>query len=114
MTYHAFHVPDDDVIPIVTMSWWDVRATFHVYTMDGSRPTVQKYAEKRVVQVAGLEAWFAETEFSVSFVPNTTARGGVLYVGVLELGAFSVEFVIVIALLVYRVFFNNHVLLSNA
>ncbi|XP_078621269.1 uncharacterized protein LOC144887744 [Branchiostoma floridae x Branchiostoma japonicum] len=90
MTYHAFHVPDDDVIPIVTMSWWDVRATFHVYTMDGSRPTVQKYAEKRVVQVAELEAWFAETEFSVSFVPNTTARGGVLCVGVLELGAFYV------------------------
>ncbi|CAH1249640.1 PKD1L3 [Branchiostoma lanceolatum] len=86
LTYHAFSVPSDDVISVVTMTWWDFRAVYHVYSMDGSRPTVQKYAEKRVVQAAGLEAWFTETDFSVSFVPNTTARGDVLYVGVHELG----------------------------
>ncbi|CAH1233479.1 PKD1L3 [Branchiostoma lanceolatum] len=86
LTYQAFSVPSDDVIPVVTMTWRDFRAVYHVYSMDGSRPTVQKYAERRVVQAAGLEAWFTETDFSVSFVPNTTARGDVLYVGVHELG----------------------------
>ncbi|XP_019619880.1 PREDICTED: uncharacterized protein LOC109466590 [Branchiostoma belcheri] len=87
MTYHEFHFPNDDTIPIIQMTWWDVEATFHVYFMYGSRPTFDKYAEKRVVQQDWIEARYMETSnYTVSFTPNTTDRSGDLYIGVQEIG----------------------------
>ncbi|XP_078674742.1 uncharacterized protein LOC144912878 [Branchiostoma floridae x Branchiostoma belcheri] len=86
MTYHRFSIPDGNVIPVLHMSWWDIDATFHVYSLYGSKPTVEKYAEKRVIRAkGGLEAWLAEKDFTVTFTPNTTRRGGVLYIGVLKI-----------------------------
>ncbi|XP_078692960.1 uncharacterized protein LOC144922783 [Branchiostoma floridae x Branchiostoma belcheri] len=83
MEYHRLSVPNGNVIPVLHMSWWDIDATFHVYILYGSKPTVERYGEKRVIlQEDGLEAWLAETDFTFSFVPNTTQRGDVLYVGV--------------------------------
>ncbi|XP_078659276.1 uncharacterized protein LOC144904302 isoform X2 [Branchiostoma floridae x Branchiostoma belcheri] len=87
MTYHVFNFPNDDTIPIIQMTWWDVEFIFHVYSMYGSRPTADKYAEKRVVQEDWIEAWYTETtNFTVSFTPNTTDRSGDLYIGVNEIG----------------------------
>ncbi|XP_078660082.1 uncharacterized protein LOC144904814 [Branchiostoma floridae x Branchiostoma belcheri] len=87
MTYHVFHFPNDDTIPIIQMTWWDVEATFYVYFMYGSRPTFDKYAEKRVVQQDWIEARYMETSnYTVSFTPNTTDRSGDLYIGVQEIG----------------------------
>ncbi|KAI8499818.1 hypothetical protein Bbelb_221350 [Branchiostoma belcheri] len=86
MTYHRFSIPDGNVIPVLHMSWWDIDATLHVYSLYGSKPTVEKYAEKTVIQAkGGLEAWHAEKDFTVTFTPNTTRRGGVLYIGVLKI-----------------------------
>ncbi|CAH1253798.1 PKD2L1 [Branchiostoma lanceolatum] len=86
MTYHRFSVPKGNVIPVLHMTWWDIDATFHVYSLYGSKPTVDKYDEKRVIQQEdGLEAWLMETNFTVSFTPNTTRRGDVLYIGVLKI-----------------------------
>ncbi|KAI8494521.1 hypothetical protein Bbelb_277470 [Branchiostoma belcheri] len=87
MTYHAFTVPEDNFVPVVRLDWWDVDAIFHVFTAYGSLPTPEKYAEKRVVQEDGYEAWLMGTNFSMSFIPNTTHHGGRLYVGVQRLGA---------------------------
>ncbi|KAI8514744.1 hypothetical protein Bbelb_073350 [Branchiostoma belcheri] len=86
MTYHRFSIPDGNVIPVLHMTWWDIDANFHVYFLYGSKPTVEKYAEKRVIRAkGGLEAWLAEKDFTVTFTPNTTRRGGVLYIGVLKI-----------------------------
>ncbi|XP_078658360.1 uncharacterized protein LOC144903817 [Branchiostoma floridae x Branchiostoma belcheri] len=83
MTYHRFSIPVGNVIPVLHMSWWDVDATFHVYFSYGSKPTFEKYDEKRVIQAKdGYEAWLAEKDVTVTFTPNTTRRGGALYVGV--------------------------------
>ncbi|KAI8514012.1 hypothetical protein Bbelb_083360, partial [Branchiostoma belcheri] len=87
MTYHAFTVPKDNSVPVVRLDWWDVDAIFHVFTAYGSLPTPEKFAEKRVVQEEGYEAWLKGTNFSMSFIPNTTHHGGRLYVGVQRLGA---------------------------
>ncbi|CAH1250665.1 PKD2L1 [Branchiostoma lanceolatum] len=90
MEYHAFNVQYDNVIPVVRMNWWDVEATFHVYISYGSPPTEEKYHEKRVVKETGYEAWLHGTNFSTSFIPNTTNHGGrILYVGVQKLGSVS-------------------------
>ncbi|KAI8507049.1 hypothetical protein Bbelb_154880, partial [Branchiostoma belcheri] len=86
MTYHAFHVPADNVIPVIRMNWWDVEATFHVYISYGSPPTAEKHGEKIVIKEDGYEAWLKGTNFSASFIPNTTDHGRPLYVGVQKLG----------------------------
>ncbi|XP_078664140.1 polycystin-1-like protein 2 [Branchiostoma floridae x Branchiostoma belcheri] len=86
MTYHAFNVPADNVIPVIRMSWWDVEATFHVYISYGSPPTPEKYGEKIVIKEDGYEAWLKGTDVSASFIPNTTDHGRPLYVGVQKLG----------------------------
>ncbi|CAH1249970.1 PKD2L1 [Branchiostoma lanceolatum] len=90
MAYHAFNVQYDNVIPVVRMNWWDVEATFHVYVSYGSPPTEEKYDEKRVIKEDGYESWLRGTNFSTSFIPNTTYHGGrILYVGVQKLGSVS-------------------------
>ncbi|CAH1250637.1 PKD1L3 [Branchiostoma lanceolatum] len=90
MAYHAFNVQYDNVIPVVSMNWWDVEATFHVYISYGSPPTEEKYDEKRVIKEDGYEAWLRGTNFSTSFIPNTTNHDGrILYVGVQKLGSVS-------------------------
>ncbi|KAI8485745.1 hypothetical protein Bbelb_365790 [Branchiostoma belcheri] len=86
MTYHAFNVPADNVIPVIRMSWWDVEATFHVYISYGSPPTPEKYGEKIVIKEDGYEAWLKGTDVSASFIPNTTDHGRPLYVGIQKLG----------------------------
>ncbi|XP_078664136.1 uncharacterized protein LOC144907207 [Branchiostoma floridae x Branchiostoma belcheri] len=86
MAYHAFNVPADNVIPVIRMNWWDVEATFHVYISYGSPPTAEKHEEKIVIKEDGYEAWLKGTNFSASFIPNTTDHGGPLYVGVQKLG----------------------------
>ncbi|XP_078664157.1 uncharacterized protein LOC144907228 [Branchiostoma floridae x Branchiostoma belcheri] len=86
MTYHAFNVPADNVIPVIRMNWWDVEATFHVYISYGSPPTREKFVEKRVIKEDGYEAWLRGTNFSASFIPNTTDHDRVLYIGVQKLG----------------------------
>ncbi|XP_066270024.1 polycystin-1-like protein 2 [Branchiostoma lanceolatum] len=85
MTYHAFAVPEDNVVPVVCMNWRDVDAIFYVYSAYGYLPTAEKYAEKRVVKEDGYEAWLRGANFSISFIPNTTDHGGRLYVGVQKL-----------------------------
>ncbi|XP_078660571.1 uncharacterized protein LOC144905067 isoform X1 [Branchiostoma floridae x Branchiostoma belcheri] len=83
MTYHRFSVPDGNVIPVLHMSWWDIDATFHVYSLYGSKPTVEKYDERRVIQAKDeLETWLTEKDITVTFTPNNTRRGGVLYIGI--------------------------------
>ncbi|KAI8480406.1 hypothetical protein Bbelb_418640, partial [Branchiostoma belcheri] len=86
MVYHAFNVPADNVIPVIRMNWWDVEATFHVYISYGSPPTAEKFVEKRVIKEDGYEAWLKGTNFSASFIPNTTDHDRVLYIGVQKLG----------------------------
>ncbi|XP_078586249.1 uncharacterized protein LOC144868149 [Branchiostoma floridae x Branchiostoma japonicum] len=91
MTYHAFNVPNNNVIPVVRMNWWDVEATFHIYISYGSPPTVEKYGQKMVIKEDGYEAWLRGTNFSASFVPNTTDHGGLLFVGVQKLGPVNAD-----------------------
>ncbi|XP_078692961.1 polycystin-1-like protein 2 [Branchiostoma floridae x Branchiostoma belcheri] len=86
MVYHAFSVPQDNVIPVVHMKWWDVEAIFHVYISYGSLPTAELFSEKIVIQKNDYESWLKGTNFSTSFIPNTTNHGGLLYIGVQKLG----------------------------
>ncbi|KAI8506533.1 hypothetical protein Bbelb_159600 [Branchiostoma belcheri] len=86
MVYHAFSVPHDNVIPVVHMNWWDVEAIFHVYISYGSLPTAELFSEKIVIQKNDYESWLKGTNFSTSFIPNTTNHGGHLYIGVQKLG----------------------------
>ncbi|XP_066296162.1 polycystin-1-like protein 2 [Branchiostoma lanceolatum] len=74
MTHHAFAVPEHSV-PVVRMNWRDVEEIFYVYSAYGYLPTAEKYAEKRVVKEDGYEAWLRGTNFSISFIPNTTDHG---------------------------------------